>query len=132
MYICCLSSCNNEETYADQLSREKAAIEKYIKDHNIKVISEGQFFANDTTTDVSKNEYVLLNSSGVYMQIVNKGCGSKLKDGETATVLCRFNEYNLLTDSLILSNNVLYYSAIVDKMSVTNTSGTYSASFDPN
>ena len=86
MYICCLSSCNNEETYADQLSREKAAIEKYIKDHNIKVISEGQFFANDTTTDVSKNEYVLLNSSGVYMQIVNKGCGSKLKDGETATV----------------------------------------------
>ena len=36
MYICCLSSCNNEETYADQLSREKAAIEKYIKDHNIK------------------------------------------------------------------------------------------------
>ena len=132
MYICCLSSCNNEETYADQLSREKAAIEKYIKDHNIKVISEGQFFANDTTTDVSKNEYVLLNASGVYMQIVNKGCGSKLKDGETATVLCRFNEYNLLTDSLILSNNVLYYSAIVDKMSVTNTSGTYSASFDPN
>ena len=27
---------------------------------NIKVISEKQFFAQDTTTDVSKNEYVLL------------------------------------------------------------------------
>ena len=38
MYICCLSSCNNEETYADQLSREKAAIEKYIKDHKSRLL----------------------------------------------------------------------------------------------
>ena len=82
-------------------------------------------------TDVSKNEFVLLESSGIYLQIVEKGCGEKIKDGETATVLCRFTERNLLTDSIIATNNILYFSALVDKMSVTNTSGTFTASFDP-
>lgn len=64
------------------------------------------------------------------MQIIDKGCGSKIKDGETVNVLCRFDEYNLLTDSLQYSNNNLYYAAMVDKMSVRNTSGTFTASFD--
>ena len=95
------------------------------------IISERQFFDQDTMTDVSKNEFVLLESSGIYLQIVEKGCGEKIKDGETATVLCRFTERNLLTDSIIATNNILYFSALVDKMSVTNTSGTFTASFDP-
>lgn len=123
-------SCNNDETYADQLDREKAAIQKYLTDNKVKVISEEQFFAQDSTTDETQNEFVLMNSSGVYMQIVNKGCGSKIASGETATVLCRFTEMNLLTDSITLTNNILYYQAIVDKMNVTNTAGTYTAYFD--
>ncbi len=64
------------------------------------------------------------------MQIVREGCGEKLKNGETATVLCRFDERNLLTDTLQLSNNNLYWSAIVDKMTVNNTSGTFTAWYD--
>lgn len=127
------SSCNDDETYADQLNREKDAIQKYIDDNKVKVISEAQFFAQDTTTDVSQNEYVLMASSGVYMQIVSKGSGKlahSLESGKSETVLCRFSEYNLLTDSLTLSNNNLYYQAICDKMNVTNTQGTYTASFD--
>ena len=63
------------------------------------------------------------------MQIIRKGCGEKLKDGETATVLSRFTEYNILGDSLQLTNDVLYYSSIVDKMTVKNTSGTFTGSF---
>lgn len=125
-----MTSCNKDETYADQLNRENEAIDKYLTDNKVKVISEAQFFAQDTTTDVSQNEFVLMNSSGVYMQIVSKGCGDYIKSGETATVLCRFTEMNLLTDSITLTNNALYYQAIVDKMSVTNTQGTYTASFD--
>ncbi len=123
------ASCNDGETYADQKKKENAAINAYIKDSAVKVISESEFKAQDSTTDVSKNEFVLFESTGVYMQIIRKGCGKKIKSGETATVLCRFDEYNLLTDSLILSNNVLYYSSIVDKMTVTNTSGTYTGVF---
>lgn len=125
-----LASCSDTETYADQKKKENSAIRSYISKENIKVISEEEFFANDSTTDVDKNEYVLFESSGVYMQIVRKGCGKKLTDGETATVLCRFTERNLLTDSLQLSNDILAYSAIVDKMSVKNTSGSFTASFD--
>ena len=63
------------------------------------------------------------------MQIVRNGCGEKIKDGETATVLCRFTEKNILTDSIQLSNDILQYNSIVDKMSVTNTSGAFTASF---
>ncbi|MBO5633018.1 MAG: DUF4827 family protein, partial [Aeriscardovia sp.] len=43
--------------------------------------------------------------------------------------LCRFYETNLLTDSLQLSNNVQAYAHYVDKMTVTNSSGTFSATF---
>lgn len=125
-----MASCDNNETYADQKKRERAAISKFIANNGIVTISEAEFKANGNTTNVAKNEYVLFSSSGVYMQIVRKGTGEPLQNGESATVLCRFSERNLLTDTLQLTNNVLYYSAIVDKMNVTNTSGSFTASFD--
>lgn len=125
-----LMSCDDTESYADQKKKERTAINSYITKNKIKVISESEFLAQDTTTDVSKNEYVLFDNTGVYMQIIREGCGEKLKDGETATVLCRFTEWNMLTDSLQLANNI---SASEfnhpDIMIVTNTSGTFKASF---
>ncbi len=124
-----LMSCDDTESYADQKKKERAAINSYITKNKIKVISESEFFEQDTTTDVSKNEYVLFDNTGVYMQIIREGCGEKLKDGETATVLCRFTEWNLLTDSLQLTNDILGLASQVDKMSVTNTLGTFKASF---
>ena len=124
-----VSSCNKYETYAEQKDKERNAISQMIRDSSMTVISESQFRSQDSTTDVSKNEWVLFESNGVYMQIVRKGCGQQLKNGETATVLCRFTEKNLLTDSLILTNDVRYYAPIVDKMSVTRSSDTYTASF---
>ena len=125
-----LWSCNDTETYAERKAKERTAIGKYIADSAVTVINEAKFKANGYKTDVSKNEFVLFESNGVYMQIVRQGCGEKLKDGETAYVLCRFTERNLLTDSIQLTNNILYYSDYYDKMSVTNTSGTFTASFD--
>lgn len=127
--IMAFASCDDTETYAEQKDRERSAIQRFIRDSAITVISEAQFKANGCKTDLKKNEYVLMQKSGVYMQIINEGCGEKIKDGETASVLCRFNETNILTDSLQLSNEILIYSSIVDKMNVTNTSGTFTASF---
>ena len=124
-----LTSCDDTESYADQKKRERAAIGQYIANNNISVISESTFKANGEVTDLNKNEFVLFEGSGVYMQIVRKGCGAKLQDGERVNVLCRFSEWNLLTDSLQLSNDVAYWSSVVDKMTVSNTSGTYTASF---
>lgn len=124
-----LWSCNDTETYAERKAKERAAIGKYIADSAVNVISEAKFKANGYKTDVSKNEFVLFESNGVYMQIVRQGCGEKLKDGETAYVLCRFTERNLLTDSIQLSNDVLAYSSLVDKMNVKRSLGTFTASF---
>jgi len=125
------TACDDSETYAEQKERENTAIMNYLATHGVQVINETLFFAQDSTTDVSKNQFVLLSSTGVYMQIVRKGSGEKLKRGETATVLCRFKEYNLLTnpDTVMLTNDILYYTSTFDKMSVRNTSGTFTASF---
>lgn len=125
-------SCDDTETYAEQKDRERAAISRFIADSAINVITETQFAEQGYKTDLSKNQFVLLKNSGVYMQIVREGCGEKIKDGETTTVLCRFSERNILTDSLQLTNDVLSFSSIVDKMTVTNTSGTFTASFIKN
>lgn len=129
--ILAMISCNNNDSYADQLDRERNAINAYIVKHGIKVISEDQFNNQGEITNVDKNEYVMFANTGVYMQIVDRGVGENIKKGETATVLCRFDEYNILRDTLQLSNNVLATSGVVDKMSVTNTSGTFTAAFDP-
>ena len=123
------TACNDDETYADQKKKERAAITSYIAKQGIKVISEDEFYKQDSTTDVSKNEYVLFNISGVYMQIIRKGCGKPLEDGKTTTVLCRFSERNLMTDSLQLANTSLSTATLVDKMSVTRSSGSFTASF---
>ena len=137
IYICLLAlvavvfaSCRDSETYADQKKKERSAISDYVKRTGVKVISESDFKAKGCTTDTAKNEWVVFDDTGVYMQICRKGCGEPIKAGETATVLCRFVETNLMTDSVQLSNKVLYYSSIVDKLTVTNSSGSFTATFD--
>lgn len=123
-------SCSSTATYAEQREAELEAISNYITKNNIQVISESDFYAQDSTTDVSKNQYVLFQKSGVYMQIVNKGCGSRLKSGESADVLCRFIEYNVNADSISFNNMSFAMSGWPDKMSVRNNSGTLVASFE--
>lgn len=124
------ASCSDTETYADMKKKERSAINRYITNQNIKVIKESQFEQQGCTTYTSKNEFVLFESTGVYMQIRSKGTGEKLKDGETADVTCRFNEYNLLEgDSALQLTNIYQYAWCNDKMTVKNTSGTFSGVF---
>lgn len=140
-----LTACDDDATYADMRKAENKAIASFIKNgctvyaedkathilhvDPIKEISEEQFYANDTVTDVSKNEYVLFANSGIYMQIVRKGTGEKIKDGESCQVICRFHEYNISADSLQLSNRVANFEQFPDVMSVSNNSGKFTASF---
>ena len=127
--VAVLASCNDYETYGDKKEKERNAISKFISDYGILVIDEDQFVLQGCTTDTARNEYVKLNKSGVYMQIARPGCGEKLKDGETANICCRFREFDIEADTATFRNNVDIYSATVDVMRVTNTSGTYSGSF---
>ena len=88
--ICFLASCRDNKTYADQKAAERSAINKYIADSAVQVISEETFASQGYTTNVQRNEFVLISSSGVYMQIIRNGVGEKIKNGETVDVLCRF------------------------------------------
>lgn len=140
-----LSSCEEEQTYAEQKKAERRAINTFLskgctaladdsKDtllhvEPITVITEHQFAEQDSTTDISKNEYVLLSASGVYMQIVRRGTGKKLQQGESSRVICRFMEYNISGDSLQTFNNTAYYIAVPDEMTVSNSYGTITGSF---
>lgn len=129
--IVALASCSDSETYADMKKKERSAINRYIANQKIKVISEDVFNAQNQTTNVDKNEWVLFDGTGVYMQIVREGCGEKLESGKTKKVLCRFNEYNILeSDSSLQCSNIYSYLWEVEKMTVKNTSGTFSGTFD--
>jgi len=151
--LCCavvacfaLTSCDDDETYAEQKEKERKVIASFLARSplvltnaegdtllnipQIKVISQETFEAQDSTTNVDENEFVLFGSTGIYMQIVRKGPGEKLKNGESARLLCRYWEYNLLGDSLQTSDNVLYYATNPDIMDVSNNSGTITASFN--
>lgn len=136
------ASCNDEQTYAEQKERERNIISAFVHGTTnvaakvltspINIISESVFHAQGDMTNVERNEYVLFESTGVYMQIVQKGCGEILQKNESATVLCRFDEYNLMADSLVLSNKGYSTHYFVDKFSVRNVSGSFYASFDQN
>ena len=130
--VLAFASCSDSETYADQKKKEKSAIAQYIAANNINPISETVFAQQGYTTDVSKNEYVLIEQSGVYMQICNEGCGEKIKNGDNVTVICRYTEVNIMEGDTISTNMIPYYSSMPDLMNVSNTSGSFTASFDTN
>jgi len=110
-------ACSDNVTYAELLDNEKKAISNFIKDNNIKVITQKEFQDAGCVTDVNKNEYVQT-TSGVYMQIVDKGSdnlGDTIKNNDM--VLARYSEYRLEKDSaatLVISNLDVSHVAQVD------------------
>lgn len=140
-----LQACDDEDSYAEDRKRERKQIQSFLQrgalsidpelgdtvlqvKAPINVISEKEFLA-DTITDVSRNEYVLFSGSGIYMQIVRRGTGSKIESGKTANVICRYTEFDISTDSIKTTNNAYYFASSPDVMTVTNTLGTFTATF---
>jgi len=119
-------ACNDYETYGDKKDKERKAIRQFLKDSLITVISEAQFNAQGNLTDNTKNEFVYLDNSGVYMQIVEKGCGTPLRDGENSDLILRFMEMNIM-DSTAIYNDTSPYDP--DVMNVRRKGTTYTASF---
>ncbi len=129
LVACCLAplvGCNDYETYGDQKEKERKAIRQFLADSAFTVISEQQFHEQGDVTDVSKREFVYMNDNGVYMQIVHKGCGTPIADGENSDLLVRFVEVCLL-DSTVFYNDVNPYD--VDVMNVKRTGNSFTASF---
>lgn len=133
-------SCDDYEDYSELRDYELSAVSRFVDNPSfgeimgkkINVISEKEFL-KDTITDVSKNEFVLF-ENGIYMQIVRRGCGSVLKNGEKAAVLCRYKEYNIneRNDSAVLvsfNDDPVKYQSLYDKIDVVNNSGTFKKSW---
>ncbi len=116
-------SCNNQKTYAEMLEDERKAIRAFVKKHDIKTITQEEF-EKDTITNVDDNEYVLF-SSGVYLQIVNRGQGDTVKNRDV--VLLRLKEYNMMAEidpknysiDDTTSNIHIPYGAYVDEFNYT-------------
>lgn len=113
------ASCDKHKTYAEKLSDEKKAIDRYIRAKGINVISFDEFLKNDTVTDLSKNEYVQL-QTGLYLQIVNRGSELKtdtFKHRDEITV--RFEEYDIKNKWFTAASNTTQGN-FVDSFVYTN------------
>lgn len=119
-------ACRNTKTYAEKKDDERKAISRFIDKHDITVISEEDYHANDTITDTLKNEFVLFEGSGIYMQVINRGGGELMKDGRHE-IIFRFNMsriYESGVDSLWNTN--LLGTPDPDVMTVTKSGTTFS------
>lgn len=123
-----LVSCNDYETYADKKEKERDAISAFIAQQGITVISEEAFAQQGNVTDTAKgkNQFVYLDNNGVYMQIVRKGCGKPLQDGERTDLLVRFLEIALFDSAAVYNDS---RATVVDVMNITRAGSTYTASF---
>ena len=138
-------SCSDGETYAERKKKEERAIGQFLQDNDfvgkINPITEEQFYAQDSMTDVSKNEFVRFGSDGIYMQIVRKGNGptmvelAKERKDSTVTrpILCKFLEYDIMGGDTTNTNQTIYkdMTSKIDEMMCTydHYSRSYTASF---
>ena len=124
-------SCNNGKTYAEMKEEEREAIKRFIELNDIKVIDEDQFAEQDSTTDVSANEYVLFEETGVYMQVVERGNGEPLGEGRHE-ILVRYVEERIKQDGdsdTISLNTLSNLYAHPDEFVLIKQDKSYSATF---
>ena len=100
-------ACDNSKTYAEMLEEEKDGINDFIKDRNIKVISQSEFYGQDSTTKC-------------------KDRGDAV-DESNDQVLVRFMEYSILDKDTTLSN--LAAAETVDEFRYTVTSSSIAGTF---
>ena len=87
-------ACDETKTYAEKMEEEDNAIEEFIRDSSITVLSQSEFYANDSVTDVSKNEIARMDAQKVYRLLTewakefDPDFGEKLEsDPEYATAI---------------------------------------------
>lgn len=122
-------SCDDVETYAEMKEKEKNHIYDFIDEQDITVIDFETFKANGYVTDTVKNEFVLFKDKGIYMQIVRKGEGRMMEDGDRWGMVARYLECNIETGDTISGNLHEYYKDLIDFFYVTRTGDSFSASF---
>ena len=104
--VAVFAACNNDETYADKLKNESKAIDRFIEEKGLKILSSmpsDYVFAED--------EYYKDDESGIYLRIINRGDINKMASKETQS-LVYFRYYKTLRfsteDTTTYSNNGAY------------------------
>lgn len=127
-------ACDDTETYAEQKARENKQIADFIKDNNIQVIKMSDFLQDtitnnpETGPDFSKNEYVLFEDNGVYMQIVRRGTGRQMEDGDRWDMTARYVEYGIAAEDTLTLNTFATYTS-PDQYWCLRTGDKFSAGF---
>ncbi|WP_300726080.1 DUF4827 domain-containing protein [uncultured Bacteroides sp.] len=135
-----MQSCDNSKTYAEMKDDERDAINAWILKNEYEIISEKEFYAQDTIT--KGDQFVLFEESGVYMNVVCLGPegdnGTRLGDGYH-TILSHVVELAMQTrdamfevgDTLFANMNVLntQYTMYPEEYKLTISGNSYSASF---
>jgi hypothetical protein len=118
-------SCEDYETYAEMKEKERAYINDFIREQQIKVISKEEF-EKDTVTNVEENEFVLFKDRGIYMQIVRRGEGRMIEDGDRGMIMARYLERNIESGDTISGN---LYANTPDYLSCSRNGDSFTASF---
>lgn len=128
-----ITSCKEDDiTYAEQKEREAKQVRAWLDNHDIDVISLSEFLKDtitdnpETGPDSTRNEYVLFEDVGVYMQIVRRGEGRLIESGEQWYMNARYVEVYVGTDDTLTMN---LYQQNPDVFYVNHEGGSYSASF---
>lgn len=94
------SSCDDTESYADKLKKEKRNIRDFIAQNDIEVI--------DTYPENNKfedNQFFYDNTEGIYIQVVDTGNGLRAKNtGALSKVSVRFSGARFLPDTTEYTN----------------------------
>ena len=64
LFAVSFASCDDTVTYSEMKEKERESVNAFIKEKGINIISFDEFVANDSTTDVANNEYVLVDEIG--------------------------------------------------------------------
>lgn len=127
-----ISCKDKEETYAEQKEREAKQVRTWLDNHDIDVISVSDFLKDtitdnpETGPDSTRNEYVLFEDVGVYMQIVRRGEGRLIESGETWYMNARYVEIYMGTGDTLTMNK---FQQDPDVLYVRRTGGNYTATF---
>lgn len=127
-----VSGCSKDETYAKKKKREKTSIDNFISENGITTISISEYLKKGYTLnpenypDSIANEYICFADKNVYMQIINKGQGDTLYEGESKNYTVRFFEYNIQSKDTLLYN---FYETTPDCITISLKEGVYSATF---
>ena len=128
-----LSSCKDDDmTYAEQKEREAQQVRAWLDSHDIDVITLSEFLKDTITSNpetgpgTSRNEYVLFEDNGVYMQIVRRGEGRTIESDNTWYFNARYVEVYVGSGDTLTMN---LFQQIPDVFYVKRSGGNYSGSF---